>query len=322
MQLRVPKLSLLNTVLLLLLVGTGLAFYIAEQQESSLPTLGADTQQQSKPAKITILHAHDHDHEAIELTRIGESKQWLLEHPIRGRANGTIVNQIASIFSTGIQDTITSDGSLELTPFGLSPPQSTLILDGQRVDFGNRNPVTQHRYLLYNGVVYTAEDTVFPLLSKEIADLLDTALFAHSSDSDGEGTIQSIAVQHHNNPAKSFTITHEGDGGDDGYHITIAGQDAPVGVALLEQWISTLGYIRALTVAPHPQQKSADKALVTITITHTADRVTTLHSYQENTFVRDDGYGLFLLSLNQDDYSSAVSAPSDPNASDAGTTGS
>ncbi len=102
---------------------------------------------------------------------------WLLEEPVKTRADGFEAVGATSLASTEVQSTLDGEG-LDLKELGLDPPDHTVTLNEVKIEFGATEPLQSRRYVRVDGVVKLIEDPNSAALDKDYADLVSKQLFA------------------------------------------------------------------------------------------------------------------------------------------------
>jgi len=164
------KSVLTNIVLLLLIIG--LYWFInqkpAEIENHRLSTLHAE--------QVSTINIQRHNRDDIELNKQGE--YWFITQPIQASANTTRVNLILDLLSSRSHSQLKLDSTSSLQQFDLDPAQITLLINNQRFEFGNIEPLSKNRYIRYNNLVHLISDTVAPLLNSNAASFINNRLFA------------------------------------------------------------------------------------------------------------------------------------------------
>ncbi|MDO9453633.1 MAG: DUF4340 domain-containing protein [Stagnimonas sp.] len=111
----------------------------------------------------------------IQLEKQGA--EWLLQAPVKSRADRFEAVGATSLASTEVQSTLDGDG-IDLKELGLDPPNHTVTLNDVKVEFGGSDPLQSRRYVRVDGVVKLIEDPATAALDKDYADLISKNLFA------------------------------------------------------------------------------------------------------------------------------------------------
>lgn len=94
---------------------------------------------------------------AAELKRIPGG--WQLLTPYRLRADGALVQELLDELNTRSEDDFPA--GTDLARYGLAPPLLKLWLNGKEIDFGNTEPVNNHRYIHTGGRIYLSDSLLF-----------------------------------------------------------------------------------------------------------------------------------------------------------------
>ena len=87
---------------------------------------------------------------------------WKMTHPDSAPATDQRVRQLLAITRAPVQQEFEPG---ELADYGLDPPSAVLQLDQQRLQFGDRDPGQDSRYVLVDGRIRVIDDVYFNLLS-------------------------------------------------------------------------------------------------------------------------------------------------------------
>jgi len=164
------KSYLTNVILLLLIIG--LYWFINYQpvqvESHRLSTLLA---KQVHDIKIQRYKRDD-----IVLHK--EGQQWHIKQPIQASANTTRINLILDLLSSHSQGQLNLDSKLSLQQYDLDPAKITLQINDQQFEFGNTEPLSKYRYILYDNIIHLLNDTVAPLLNANAASFINNRLFS------------------------------------------------------------------------------------------------------------------------------------------------
>lgn len=91
----------------------------------------------------------------LEFTR--RDSVWRLSAPLKARANPLLMQALLELPHERSQHRYSAEG-LDLSRYGLKPPNATLFYGNLRVELGADNPVNQRRYALSAGKLYLIPD--------------------------------------------------------------------------------------------------------------------------------------------------------------------
>lgn len=162
----VLNLSLLLAVLALV----GIAFFRPglEKKSAPRPLTELNTQQVKN---ITIDRP---THDPVVLTRTAQ--QWMMEKPFHARASDFIVNNVLEIAKAASLNQLPYNADTDAAKYGFAKPGFILHLDNERIVFGDTNPLTQQRYVLYRGQVHLISPSTIWAVSHKPAEFLDKRL--------------------------------------------------------------------------------------------------------------------------------------------------
>ena len=161
---------ILNAGLLLLVLGMAGVVWWKQQQPLPVPVTLL-TLPKSAVKQITIERVlTDQSMEQIHLAR-QTNGTWAMQSPKQGVVNATRLTQLLTILDEPVAasyDATTQD----LKRYGLQPSLASLIFNGQRLAFGDANPVSHNRYILNQNKIQLVSEAVYGLLTGDAADLL------------------------------------------------------------------------------------------------------------------------------------------------------
>ena len=138
------------------------------QTDSRLPLLSAIDLE-----TVSDIRIH-HNQKAVQLSKQpipssngDDNKQtalWMINSPFQLEANGFRLQSVLALLHAPVHASYPA-ADHDLSTFGLLKPTLSIRFDKHRIDFGNINPITGQRYILYNQTVYTIEDIYSPLLT-------------------------------------------------------------------------------------------------------------------------------------------------------------
>lgn len=165
----------LNLLLVVIVLALGAAAWVAKQQKdkpkATLTPLAAEGVN-----KILIEWPGS---PTIQLERQGGD--WLLQAPVKTRADRFEAVGASSLASTEVQSTLDGEG-IDLKELGLAPPDHTVTLNDIKIEFGATEPLQSRRYVRVDGVVKLIDDPNSASLDKDYADLVSKALFASGDE--------------------------------------------------------------------------------------------------------------------------------------------
>jgi hypothetical protein len=161
---------LLTLFLLIAVIGLALLLIYGgdkkpEQAVVSLTTLAPDSIQQ-----IRIMRAGEG-----EILFEKQSGLWMMRAPYQLRASDHRIKSILNLL--GAHSYAQFPGKdVQLSRFMLDQPQVSLEFNGERIAFGDVNPLGDQRYVLYNGIVHIINDALFQQLQSPAFFFLNTRL--------------------------------------------------------------------------------------------------------------------------------------------------
>lgn len=167
------KSFLINIGLLLLISGL---FWLTQRS----PTISSPQQlTQIQTDSINRIHIQ-RQHNDLLLVKSTTQGDWHLISPVLAKANPNRIQFILDLLNTPVFSQQSDD--LDLSPFGLSPPQIQLLLDHHLFEFGNTSPLNKQRYLHHQHKVYLIADRIYPLLLANPSSFLDNQLIPSLSN--------------------------------------------------------------------------------------------------------------------------------------------
>ena len=174
-----------NFFLLLLVIGLGLFLFTDEIDQNGiikLSSLSADT--------ITQISIH---HKQRDILLKKSNQQWRLTKPVDINANQFRIKTLLNLLNTNSLARYKAV-DMELEKYSLSQPDTYIIFNDLKIEFGIVNPINQLRYIKINDEVHLTEDNFYPLLSSQIGTLIARELIP------AEATITKLVL-----PENSFT---------------------------------------------------------------------------------------------------------------------
>jgi hypothetical protein len=160
---------LTNLVLLAIVIALLWLSQRNEPEQNSTPRLSTMTAD-----SVTQIQIDRQDKVSIQLQRQGEN--WQLSAPFKARANQTRVNLLLSLLSSPIHSQFQAVDPQSLAQFGLDAPKLKLTMNDQAFIFGDVESLSQHRYILYQGMIYLVQEDVSPLLNATPGSFVDNRL--------------------------------------------------------------------------------------------------------------------------------------------------
>jgi len=154
---------LTNLFLLLFAIALGTFLFVDDIDQNGvtrLSELAADSISQ-----ITIQHK---GREAI-LKR--NTDEWRMLKPVEIQANQFRIKTLLNILSTTSHAQYDSN-ELDLEKYALNNPETYIIFNDTRIDFGNTNPINNYRYVKIDNTLHLIDDNFYPLLSSQIGTLV------------------------------------------------------------------------------------------------------------------------------------------------------
>jgi len=166
------KSSYLTNLVLLIIVIVLLWLSQREQPSSHEPS----TISRLSATEVSSIQIQRPDKAVITLQR--QHDKWAVTAPINARANQTRINLLLSLLSAPIHGQFQPMDQASLDQFGLSQPESTIILNDQAFYFGGIEALNKQRYVLHKEMIYLIEDNVAPLLRTSAGSFVDNRLIA------------------------------------------------------------------------------------------------------------------------------------------------
>lgn len=230
--------NVLNLCLGLAALGLGVAVIVSQKKEEKGPPL-------TPLAAEAITHIRiDHPGSpVIELNKQGS--QWMLTAPVKAEADAFEVNGILAVASLEAQTKL-DPAQVTLKDLKLDPPQYSVTLNDQKLEFGGEEPIKYRRYIRTNGKIALVSDPPSAALDADYSDLVAKTLLPNSAE------IQSIELP-------DFTIERAKDG--KGWTLSRGDGDATSDAKqkLVDAWKNA----RALWNAAAPKEAKGDHVKVT-----------------------------------------------------------
>jgi Domain of unknown function (DUF4340) len=162
----------LNLALLIVIAGLGtFAWYRSgHEPKANKPSLTA-----VKATAVQKIEITRPQHPAVQLER--RDGNWRLTAPIAARADSLAVNSLLRALQApvALKGGITSTGA-DLARYGLEPPKLTLRFDAATIEFGERHPLKDERYVKYGSAVQLIPDQYYTQAAVPYANLIDSRL--------------------------------------------------------------------------------------------------------------------------------------------------
>ncbi|HHA18974.1 MAG TPA: DUF4340 domain-containing protein [Methylophaga sp.] len=170
------KSSYLRNITLLLLI-IGLYWF---NNQSSTPVNNSE--------RLTAINSDDIQLITITRSNISEisiektSSGWQITHPIKARANNTRIALLLGLLNTYSYAQQADDRSNSmLAQFGLAPAKVSLKLNDYMFQFGDRETISKHRYVLHDDIIHLIDDQVTALLNANVISFIDNRLILSSN---------------------------------------------------------------------------------------------------------------------------------------------
>jgi len=144
----------INLILAVLVAGLlGLHLWPTTPTHPSLTGMTAD--------QVSSIRVERGDRLKIALQR--KQKAWQLTHPHQAKARTERVQQLLAVARAPVQQTFPA--TADLSPYGLDRPRAVLQLDQLRLQFGDRDPAQESRYVLVEDDIRVIDELYFNLLN-------------------------------------------------------------------------------------------------------------------------------------------------------------
>lgn len=164
----------LNLVLLIAATGLGAAVFFSQKKEEKgapLTTLTAEIIN-----KIALEHPGA---AAIELEK--RNGKWKLTAPVQADADPFEVNGILALATLETKSAL-EPAQVKLADLGLDPPQYSISLNGQKLEFGGVEPLQYRRYIKTGSKIALVEDPPSAALDQDYSDLVVKKLLPENSE--------------------------------------------------------------------------------------------------------------------------------------------
>jgi len=122
--------------------------------------------------------------ERISITRPGkpqidlakDSSQWKIEKPLHARASDFIVSNVLEIAHTASFNQLPYDKNQDAAKYGFDKPKAILDIAGQKIVFGDANPLNHQQYVLYRDNVHMISPNAVWSVTHKPSEFLDKRL--------------------------------------------------------------------------------------------------------------------------------------------------
>lgn len=154
----------LNAGLLIAVAALGAWLYLDREQPEQHPPLTALDGQ-----AVTHIRIEHPQRPVIELVR--EGAKWRLSEPVAAPADPFEVASLIGLAAAEVQRSLPV-ADVDLKELRLDPPQYTISLDDQRLDFGDMEPIQFRRYVRHGEQVALIPDPPAAALDADFSDLI------------------------------------------------------------------------------------------------------------------------------------------------------
>ncbi|PHS68627.1 MAG: hypothetical protein COB23_08785 [Methylophaga sp.] len=138
------------------------------------PDLSVNTITDTQTSQIKHITIKRENRDNIELQK--SSTGWHIDHPIQAEANNTRINLLLSLLTSTPYNQLRLPASESLAQFGLDPVKLSIQLNDQVFVFGDTDPISKHRYILYHQIIYLISDNITPMLNANAASFINNRL--------------------------------------------------------------------------------------------------------------------------------------------------
>lgn len=218
------NIGLISGVLLLVL-----AVWLSPEKNISVHPLSA-----LETDNITQLRIEYSERPTITINKI--DNHWQITEPINVSANHFRLNSILKIAQENSHaDFAMSD--IDLIELGLDTVVISLFFDTHIIQFGGKNPVSEHRYTRFDDRVHLLDDNYLPLLTQPLASFIDTNILPDH--------LNMVAYQ-----LADFNISQTATGG-----WRIEPEEPELSADLLQEWVNRWRSQRTSEVIYDPNMK-------------------------------------------------------------------
>ena len=166
--------SQLNLALLVVAAGLGAAVFFSQKK----PEKGAPLTPLAEDA-INKLHIEHPDAPAIQLEKLGG--EWLLTEPVRTPADAIEIKGVLNVATLETRSTL-KPADVNLADLGLKPPQFSVTVNEQKLEFGNVEPLQYRRYVRAGEKIVLVDDPPGTALDKDYSDLVAKQLIPETAE--------------------------------------------------------------------------------------------------------------------------------------------
>ncbi|HUP91517.1 MAG TPA: DUF4340 domain-containing protein [Solimonas sp.] len=161
------KRTTLNLVLGVVVAGLAAGVFFSQKKEEKGPPLTALAAE--AVTKIAV------EHPGAPLIRLEkQAGQWQLTEPVKAPADPLEVNALVSLATTETRMTL-EPKDVVAKELGLDPPQYSVTVNDQKIEFGGVEPINYRRYLRAGGKYLLVDDPPSAALDADYSDLVDKA---------------------------------------------------------------------------------------------------------------------------------------------------
>lgn len=169
-----PKKDLLNLALLVFVIVLASVIYLSEEENLALKQL--------TDIDINDINSINIRHHSNNTTIVRDREnRWHITRPLNIAANNFRINTILKLINAPVHHQY-SLAEIDIRESGLENPQTSIEFNGQMIEFGIINPVTNLRYVKLNNHVNMIEDVYYPLITSHFGTLVSLNLLPENSD--------------------------------------------------------------------------------------------------------------------------------------------
>jgi hypothetical protein len=164
---------IVNIVLLAISIMLVLLVMLDEEPTSEVHTLGSYLNE-----PINEIRINRQGRQEIHFRLSGD--YWQMLNPYQARAETSLVNQILGLVSLEANK-VADTQAINLADFGLAPPDMSIHLNQQQIDFGDSQPVNKQRYIELAGQILLIPDRFMMHLKTGSISYIDRHLLPQGS---------------------------------------------------------------------------------------------------------------------------------------------
>lgn len=168
------KHSQLNLALLAVAAGLGVAVYFSQEKEEK----GAPLTALAKEAISQVRLEHP-GAPAIVLEKAGAN--WQMLEPVKARVDAIEINGVLNLATLETKATLKA-ADVKLADLGLEPPQYSVVINGQKFEIGNTEPLNYRRYIRSGEQIVLTDDPPSTALDADYSDLVSKQLLPENSE--------------------------------------------------------------------------------------------------------------------------------------------